>query len=95
MKTIKKVKIIPQFVEYIPENNELIENNLYISEKYKACVHKCLCGCGNIVSTPLNNDGWNLIKHSEDLISLIPSIGNYSFQCRSHYVISKNIANFI
>lgn len=93
MKTLKKVPIEPVFVEFIPE--QLEAGKLYISEKYKAALHLCLCGCGEIVSTPLTRDGWELVKFPENKVTLSPSIGNYSFPCKSHYIIVKNVANFV
>ena len=93
MKTLKKVAIEPVFVEFIPERLE--PGKLFISEKYKAALHLCLCGCGEIVSTPLGRDGWELTKFPENKITLSPSIGNYSFSCKSHYIIVKNVANFV
>ena len=93
MKTLKKVPIEPIFVEFIPE--QLEAGKLYISEKYNAALHLCLCGCGEIVSTPLCRDGWELVKLPDNKITLSPSIGNYSFPCKSHYIIVKNVANFV
>lgn len=92
MKTIKRVEVKPIFVEFIPEILE--QNCIYITEKYKTASHNCLCGCGERTVTPLNNEDWTLIKNG-DKISLTPSIGNFSFPCRSHYVITNSIAHFI
>lgn len=96
MKTLRKVEIEPIYVEYVPEILE--PNKLYISETYRTIVHSCLCGCGEKVVTPISQpDDWKLIKHDNDgtKISMVPSIGNYSFDCKSHYIITKNIANFV
>lgn len=93
MKTLKKVPIEPVFVEFIPE--QLEPGKLYISEKYKAALHLCLCGCGEVVSTPLSRDEWELVKFPDNKVTLSPSIGNYSFTCKSHYIIVKNVANFV
>jgi len=93
MKTLKKVMIEPIFVEFIPE---VLENNkLYISEKYETCIHNCLCGCRGKTVTPLGPNEWTLIKHDNGKVSLTPSINNYQFSCKSHYIITKNIANFV
>ena len=93
MKTIKKVEIIPIFVEFIPK--ELEENKLYISEEYKCAIHLCLCGCGEKTITPLGGGkNWDLVKENNGKVSLIGSVGNYNFPCKSHYIITKNIANF-
>jgi hypothetical protein len=94
MKTIKKVPIKTEFVKYIPE--ELKEETLYVSEEYNIVVHSCLCGCGERTVTPLDDEyGWVLTKHNNGNITLSPSIGNYSFECKSHYIITNNVANFV
>jgi len=94
MKTLKKVTIEPVFVEFIPQVME--DNKLYISEKFGACLHNCLCGCGLKTSTafkPQWKEGWELIKHENGKVSLKPSILNR--RCGSHYIITKNVANFV
>jgi len=93
MKTLKKVQIEPVFVELVPEILE--ENKIYISEEYKCAIHNCLCGCGFKTVTPLNKTGWNLMKHEDGKISLTPSILNSQAPCKSHYIITKNVANFV
>lgn len=93
MKTIMKVEIEPVFVEFIPK--ELEERKVYISEEYEVSVHNCLCGCGNKTVLPFGKDGWKLIKESNGEISFTPSVGNFQFPCKSHYIITKNIANFV
>jgi len=52
-------------------------------------VHKCCCGCGNEVVTPLSQTDWQLSFDGES-ISLYPSIGNRNFKCKSHYWIKNN-----
>ena len=88
MKTIKKVTIEPVFVDVIPEVIE--ENKLYISEKYKTATHNCLCGCGLKTITPLGGGrNWEIVKsYDGKKISLIGSVGNYNFPCKSHYIIT-------
>ena len=77
-----------KFVEYIPE--EVIEGNIYISVQFATAVHKCCCGCGEEVVTPITPTDWKLIFDG-DTISLNPSIGNWSLKCRSHYFIRRNV----
>ncbi|HTY11500.1 MAG TPA: DUF6527 family protein [Bacteroidota bacterium] len=73
-----------EFVELIPNNRE--EGVVYVSIKYATAVHNCCCGCGNKVVTPLSPTDWRLTFDGET-ISLHPSIGNWSFECQSHYWI--------
>ena len=82
MKTIQH-----KFVEYIPELLE--EGIIYVSIKYRTAVHKCICGCGNKVVTPISQTGWQLTFDGKT-ITLYPSIGNWNFECKSHYFITKN-----
>lgn len=79
--------IRPRFVEFIPEHLE--EGVLYVSERYRTCSHRCCCGCGEEVVTPLSPSEWKLMREG-DLISLWPSVGNWEYACRSHYVIRRN-----
>lgn len=78
-----------EFVEFIPE--QLQERTLYISIVHCTALHKCCCGCGREVVTPLSPVGWRLIFDGKT-VSLDPSIGSWSFPCQSHYLISKNKA---
>jgi purine nucleoside permease len=57
--------------------------------EYATVVHKCMCGCGKEVATPISPTDWCLTFNG-DSISLDPSIGNWSFPCRSHYWIRNN-----
>ncbi len=81
-----------KFMEYAPDVLE--EGVLYISITYKGCVHKCACGCGNKVSTPLTPKDWQLTYDGRS-VSLWPSIGNWNLPCKSHYFIQKNKVNFV
>lgn len=51
-------------------------------------MHKCACGCGEEVATPIEKDQQKLAYDGE-AISLSPSI-NWSYQCKSHYFIREN-----
>ena len=76
-----------RFVEIIPDTIE--DGVLYISLKYCTAIHKCVCGCGNEVVTPISPTDWKLIFDGKT-VSLSPSIGNWSFNCQSHYWIKRN-----
>ncbi|CAN7220806.1 DUF6527 family protein [Pararhizobium sp. LjRoot255] len=80
-------QIRPEFVEFIPEDLSL--GVLYISRRYSTASHRCCCGCGLEVVTPLNPAKWRLVE-SVGSASLSPSVGNWSFPCRSHYWITGN-----
>jgi len=80
-------KAIFKFVETIPDLIE--ESVVYITIHYNTAVHKCMCGCGNEVVTPISPNDWELIYNGNS-ISLYPSIGNWSFECQSHYWIRRN-----
>jgi Family of unknown function (DUF6527) len=79
--------IRPEFVEFVPK--ELEEGVLYISIPYSTAVHKCACGCGNKIALPVNPAKWRLLWDGSS-ISLWPSVGNWSYPCRSHYWIEQN-----
>ena len=79
--------LTPVFVEFIPELLE--DGKLYISQTYGTAVHKCCCGCGIKVVTPLSPTGWKLTVEGE-FVSLHPSIGNWGYPCQSHYWIRRN-----
>jgi hypothetical protein len=80
-------RVTPELVELAPP--VLQAGRLYISEKYRAAVHLCCCGCGEKVITPLSPAEWQ-VELREGRASLRPSIGNWSMACRSHYWIRDN-----
>jgi hypothetical protein len=82
-----EVLLAVEFVEFIPD--DLQERTLYISIPYCTAVHRCCCGCGREVVTPLSPTGWQLIFDGKT-VSLHPSIGSWSLPCQSHYFITKN-----
>jgi hypothetical protein len=82
MKTVQH-----KFVEFIPDH--LDDGVLYISMTYGTAIHKCVCGCGNEVVTPFSPTDWKLTFDGRS-VSLKPSIGNWNFECRSHYWIIQN-----
>lgn len=84
---MKPIRLSCKFVSVIPEKLE--EKTLYIAIDYATAVHKCCCGCGKEVVTPLSPSDWKLIYDGVS-VSLNPSIGNWSFDCKSHYWIERN-----
>lgn len=76
-----------EFVDHIPD--QLDEGVLYVSMRFGTIVHRCACGCGQEVVTPLGPAEWRL-SYDGKSISLAPSIGNWGFHCRSHYWIKDS-----
>lgn len=91
MKTIKQVEISVVEVEFIPEKMEFGE--LYYSNKYQCTEHLCLCGCGHPCYLPLGINEWTLTRN-ENKPTITPSILQ-RFDCKSHYIITNGIANFV
>jgi hypothetical protein len=80
-------RVEPRFVEFVPEVLE--DGVLYISIAYGAVVHRCCCGCGEKVSTPLSPAQWKFTYDGET-VSLSPSVGSGALPCNSHYLIARN-----
>jgi hypothetical protein len=80
-----------KFIELVPPTLE--EGVLYISVEYCSAIHRCVCGCGNKVVTPISPTEWELTFDGKS-VSLHPSIGNWNFECKSHYWIIKNKVKF-
>jgi len=89
---MRRKKLTHEFVEFIP--NQLREGVLYVSLTFNTAVHRCCCGCGNEVVTPISPVDW-LVVYDGESVTLKPSIGNYSFECRSHYWITRNRVNWV
>ena len=81
------MKLKHEFVKMVPEPLE--QGVLYICMEYRVAIHSCCCGCGRKVVTPFSPEGWKLIFDGKT-VSIRPSIGNWNFECRSHYWITNN-----
>jgi hypothetical protein len=81
---MKHNRLDPRFVEYIPEDIE--SGVIYVSMSYATAIHRCCCGCGEEVVTPFGPTDWKMSFDGVS-VSLWPSIGNWDFACRSHYII--------
>lgn len=79
--------LVHRFVDYIPD--KLDPGTIYVSIEHAVVAHNCCCGCGLEVVTPLAPTDWKL-TFDGDTVSLDPSIGNWSFPCRSHYWITNS-----
>ncbi|HEX4612197.1 MAG TPA: DUF6527 family protein [Urbifossiella sp.] len=73
-----------EFVSAIPEAIE--DGVVYVSVEFTTVVHRCCCGCGHEVVTPLSPTDWKLIFDGET-VSLDPSVGSWNLPCQSHYWI--------
>ncbi len=82
-----EIVLTHRFVCAIPEVLE--ERTVYVSIEFATAVHKCCCGCGREVVTPLSPMDWSLVFDGET-VSLDPSVGNWNLPCRSHYWIRRN-----
>jgi Family of unknown function (DUF6527) len=84
---VKQQQYTFQFVEFMPKT--LDEGVLYISMTYATASHICFCGCGKKVVTPVSPTDWRMTFNG-DSVSLDPSVGNWSYPCRSHYILRGN-----
>lgn len=75
------------FVDRFPDT--LKAGELYLAMEFSTAVHLCACGCGRKVFTPFSPTDWQMIFDGET-ISLKPSIGNWTFPCRSHYWVRSS-----
>lgn len=80
-----------KFVESLPD--VLQEKTLYVCMEFATAAHKCVCGCGREVVTPLSPTDWKLLYDGRT-VTLHPSIGNWNFPCRSHYWIRRDRAEW-
>lgn len=87
----RNIKLKHEFVEHIP--NSLKDKTVYISIPFATAIHKCCCGCGHEVVTPISPTDWKLIFDGQS-VSLYPSIGNWGLPCQSHYWIEHNMVKW-
>ena len=85
---MKRHTLKHEFVEYVPPGEDLAEGTLYVSVAYATAVHRCCCGCGGEVVTPLSPAQWRLTFDGQT-VSLHPSVGSGTLPCRSHYWIRE------
>lgn len=52
---MKQYSYTTKFVDHMPE--QLEEGVLYLAPHYDCAMHKCMCGCGESVCTPLGENG--------------------------------------
>lgn len=91
MKTLKQVPIEAVEVEFIP--NKLEFGILYYSQKFEVSQHLCLCGCGHPCALLITEEKWSLTINNHKP-TVTPSILQ-KFNCKSHYIITNGVANFV
>lgn len=94
MKTLKKVPIELVEIkegEFIP--HELEFGKMYYSKEYSVANHLCLCGCGVQAPIPIQQGEWS-ISNENGKLTVKPSLQQL-FECRSHYIITDGVANFV
>jgi hypothetical protein len=84
---VRRDSFVHEFVEYVPKDPQ--EGILYVSIRFHTVVHRCACGCGTKIATPLSPANWQITYDGES-ISICPSIGGWTMPCRSHYWIRSN-----
>ena len=80
------------FVKYVPD--VLDDGILYVSIPFATATHKCFCGCGWEVTTPIAPNAWELTYNGQS-ISLNPSVGSRNLNCKSHYWIRENRVDWL
>ena len=80
------MKIRLQRVQYMPKDLE--PGVLYVSEQFGAAAHRCACGCGSKIRTPLGPTEWS-VEETDGGPTLRPSVGNWQQACQSHYLITR------
>jgi hypothetical protein len=83
----KIMRIKYEFVESAPET--LQPGTMYVSTRYRAIVHLCLCGCGEKVLLNLDPTAWRFTFDGRSL-SIWASVGNVGIPCRSHYMVESS-----
>ena len=85
-------RIKHSFVEYVPDI--LDDGVLYVSIPFCIATHKCFCGCGWEVTTPIAPKAWELTYNGQS-VSLSPSVGNRNLECKSHYWVRKDRVDWL
>lgn len=88
--------LTPIFGLYVPPRKEMERGKIYISKEYHSSSHLCPCGCDKLVVLPLEHTAgsvisrWEMTEEQDGTVSFEPSIGNYQYECQSHYHIKHN-----
>lgn len=91
---IKQFDYKTEFVEKLNNDEDLKDGVLYVAPHYEVAIHKCMCGCGEKVVTSLIEGQWTWNFNGKN-VSLSPSVGNYNFNCKSHYYLRDGIVKWL
>lgn len=86
-----QVRFKQEMVDSIPE--VLSAHTLYVTADQDVAAHLCACGCGREVITPLSPTDWS-VSFGRGGATVLPSIGNWAFPCRSHYFIRNGTVDW-
>lgn len=86
-------------VEEMPSYEDMLQDVIYVyyyDIDHGVSIHKCMCGCGEQTVMPFIKKGLNInsnkvwvLNFINDKIDFEGSVGNYSYPCKSHYMIQK------
>lgn len=79
-----------EFVDRMPEKEDMVNGIVYVAPHFECVLHKCMCGCGEVISTPITQGQWSWEFDGRN-ICLTPSIGNFSYPCKSHYFLKNGV----
>lgn len=74
------------FVDRMP--TEIEDGVLYVLPHLQVAIHNCMCGCGEKVVTPLGDCQWSW-NYDGNNVTLSPSVGNFQYDCKSHYFLRQ------
>ena len=93
---VKQETYKTKFVNLMPSDDLMRDGVLYMAPHFHVAVHKCMCGCGEKVVTPLEDEGWMWSYDSNTkAASLYPSVGNFQQSCKSHYFLTHGKVHWI
>ena len=78
-----------------PPPDEMEQGVMYLHKTKPFALHLCLCGCGELCMLKMDAAvGWTITN--KEKLSITPSIlQGEGYACRSHYIITNGVANFV
>ena len=83
---MKQTEYKTLFVERM--TSDIKEGTLYVLPHFEVAIHNCMCGCGEKVVTPLGDGQWSW-SYDGNNATLSPSVGNFQYDCKSHYFLRQ------